>query len=84
MQANAIFLKCMQMVLKFNQGDYMLKMIECPMCGKYFYPRAGWKYTVKFEARKIKVCSYSCSSLKQAIRDDKEKRKEIEKDYIYK
>ena len=63
----------------------MLKMIECPICGKYFYPRTGWKYTVDIEGkRNRKVCSYGCSKLKQKIREDKERRKDVEKDYIYK
>lgn len=63
----------------------MLKMRECPVCGKYFYPRSGWKYTIPTEKnKKVKVCSYGCSNLKQKIREDKERRKDIEKDYIYK
>ena len=63
----------------------MLKMIECPICGKYFYPRTGWKYTANIDGkRNKKVCSYGCSNIKQKIREDKERRKDIEKDYIYK
>jgi hypothetical protein len=65
-------------------NPYVGQLVQIP--AYEFAPmRTGWKYTVDIEGkRNRKVCSYGCSNLKQKIREDKERRKDIEKDYIYK